>query len=862
MTHWTRPPLPQGFEGFAPPTGSGSLGVLVCAEALGEMEARYSVPLYQGAPAGGMFERLLGRIGISRDQLTLTNVCWSRPPRNYYENAPWEAEATEAYRPLLDQLIAERKPKVIVALGNVALRRLTAYGGDKTGVTAMRGAVLASDYGWVVPTYHPSFLVQGQHKLSGVFCHDFNRALSVAKKGLTRDTSQRYLLYPTLQDAELYFKDYNPDKDVLSYDIETPESANLDEEEREDSDPSYTIIRVSFSYRAGTAITAPWSEPFINVVKRVLASGGPKRTFNGRSFDNPRLRANGCVIGGREYDLMFLWHHLQPSLPRGLQFVTSFYWDDFLPWKHTSSSEPELYSAIDANATQRCGDGIERDLRAQGMWARAESHVVNVLNGLDKISANGMPVDDERRKAFGLELESRYREREATLQTVISDDIKRQVCVLQPKNGYVREPKDTSGLTRMTFTAIERVDGEMRETRVERWVQVHPFNPNSPPQVKAYAKLHGHPLPTHRKTKKETSDDDALKRLVKKGTRKDGSIKDEYVVYQLVLECRKLTKVIGTYVEGWKPAKDGRVHPTGGIWGAMHRISWRRPNASATIADKDEEAIASGFRKCVRAEPGHLLLEADWKGIEAVLVGYFSGDKNYQRLASLGVHSYMAAHFMKCPVDTSLPDDELRRIFKQIKHDHPKVYDDAKHTEHGTNYGMTWKLLSELYNIPAAEAKRLIALKWALFPGVRQWQLRTVAQAATGKLSTPFRDIMWFWDIRRKQLGDGQWTWEGEDVKSAISFLPRDTAAAMLKEVLLRLRDLIDEGIVINCTHDSILAHPRIDDVDAVAARLKREMEAPVPELGGLSVGVDLKVGESWHADAMSAYELPIAKEA
>ncbi len=100
----------------------------------------------------------------------------------------------------------------------------------------------------------------------------------------------------------------------------------------------------------------------------------------------------------------------------------------------------------------------------------------------------------------------------------------------------------------------------------------------------------------------------------------------------------------------------------------------------------------------------------------------------------------------------------------------------------------------------------------------------------------------------------------GDDAKSAISFLPRDTAAAMLKEALLRLRPLAfsqyEAGFVIGCAHDSILVdHPKSQS-DGIARLLYNEMTRPVPQLGGLVVDVEVKAGQAWDSDSMEVVEL------
>src|SRR5262252_295022 len=107
-------PTIEGFTGFVPPSGTGSAGVCVMAEAPGEMEARYGVPLYPKAPAGSVFDRLLRRAGLDRDQFLLTNSVWSRPPNNYLEGSRVEGEAIAAFAPFRDRMFDLYRPRVFL----------------------------------------------------------------------------------------------------------------------------------------------------------------------------------------------------------------------------------------------------------------------------------------------------------------------------------------------------------------------------------------------------------------------------------------------------------------------------------------------------------------------------------------------------------------------------------------------------------------------------------------------------------------------------------------------------------------------------------------------------------------------------
>lgn len=868
MTEWNNLPIPNldGFTGFVPPEGTGTNGVCLMGEAPGEMEARYGVPFYEKAPAGSCLSRLLRRAGVERDGFVISNAVWSRPPGNYLDGSKIEGEAIAAYQPFRDLLFEQYRPRVIVALGGVALRTLTGFSGRKVGITSVQGYVLDGPWSgtYVIPAIHPSAIVRGEQRMSGVVIWAIQRALDIARNGFVR-LPTRYITHPSLDDALEFERGYNPDNHFLSYDIETAESSTLDEEELEDhEDISYQISRISFCYEAreGHAISLPWSQPFIDIAKRLLLSNGPKRVWNG-NFDNPRLHAAGAHVGGRNYDTMWAWKHLQPTLPRSLGFVTPFYGWTGEPWKHTSDSEMERYSCADAHALQQNADGVDEHLRQKGQWETYERHVVQLGEVLTRMSQNGLPYSKEKANAFETELQLKWDERFASLQERVPDALKPS----KQKQGYKKPPAETAGLARRTFKVLgsDLTKGEIGEgpapaqfdiVSVARWCLLEPFLPTSTQQVQALLKHHGLPLGKNRKTKRDSADDEHLKKMCKR----IGSIRKHaelLATLQMIRECRQLNKVLGTYVKGWRPGADGRIHATPGFWGDMYRVSWRRPNISATIQDKTEGAIAAGFRKCVATVGGRVLLECDWKGIEAVLVGWFANDPDYMRLARLGVHDYMGIHMAGGTVDLMLPDSKLKQLFREFKRAFPKLRDDAKHTVHGTNYGMGPRLMSDLYEMPEREAKRLQMLYFSLFPKIQVWQRSTLDRASREcKLRNPFTYEMPFWEVFKWESKRQVWAL-GDDAKSAIAFLPRDTAAGMLKETLLRLRPLVDDGTILCCTHDSITAEMPEQDVERIARIIKTEMERGVPELGGLSIGVDMKYGSAWHESSMQSLELP-----
>src|SRR3989304_3881151 len=156
-------------ESFSVLEGTGDLGVLVVVEALGEKEARDGLPLRGDAPAGAVFQRTCKALNIHRPfsakdalgnptPLAVTNVIRCRPPKNLLEHMPYEIGAINHCQAHFKQVVDQVKPRVMLAMGNVALRTLTGYAGKKRQVTNVRGFYLdGCRYPIpVIPTYHPA----------------------------------------------------------------------------------------------------------------------------------------------------------------------------------------------------------------------------------------------------------------------------------------------------------------------------------------------------------------------------------------------------------------------------------------------------------------------------------------------------------------------------------------------------------------------------------------------------------------------------------------------------------------------------------------------------------------------------------
>lgn len=463
---------------------------------------------------------------------------------------------------------------------------------------------------------------------------------------------------------------------------------------------------------------------------------------------------------------------------------------------------------------------------------------------------------------------------------------------------------------------------QIESRNVERWFWKEPFNPDSRDQVMAYVKLKGHTPGKAKKTHAETVDRKTLERLWK-------SEKDPF--YKHMMDLRAVQKVRGTYGIGMKRRLiKGRVHGRITFRPSTQRTASQDPNLQNVVADKGDakKSLAAGFRDCVVAaqrppewvtqaiydqwcddwgiarmpvseDPGCYLVETDFSGIEAKIIGWCANDPAYIRLAGLGPHACLALYAIGDPPDLSLPDAELKKKFDAIKStggppDDPILYDRSKRVCHGSAYGLTAHGMATTFDqffSSIKQAEKLLAIFYnQMAPKIRDFHKSIRLQAHKdhylGGNSHPFKYKHWFWSVlqyrmitaaqamvKRKNGGwvdtingrDFEVTW-GDDSKRAIAFFPQSIAAGILMEAMLKLfLPWIRETYIGNAyygatplrapIHDSLLQEIPKRIVAEVIRRVLAAKTAPIPELPmpaewgmgtHLSIGVDAKFGEDW----------------
>jgi len=150
-------------------SGHADAELMFVGEAPGFHEDQQGIP-FVGA-AGKLLERLLGEIGLSREDVFIGNVLKCRPPGNR-DPQPDEIEACQRH---LFRQIELIQPRIVATLGNFATKLLS---GNPAGITRVHGAQQSVRLGnsevLLYPIYHPAAALYTRAML-GVLEEDFAR---------------------------------------------------------------------------------------------------------------------------------------------------------------------------------------------------------------------------------------------------------------------------------------------------------------------------------------------------------------------------------------------------------------------------------------------------------------------------------------------------------------------------------------------------------------------------------------------------------------------------------------------------------------------------------------------------------------
>ncbi|GAB4108290.1 MAG: DNA polymerase I [Phycisphaeraceae bacterium] len=302
----------------------------------------------------------------------------------------------------------------------------------------------------------------------------------------------------------------------------------------------------------------------------------------------------------------------------------------------------------------------------------------------------------------------------------------------------------------------------------------------------------------------------------------------------LMLEYRQLTKLVGTYLGNLKEAinpRDGRVHARFHQTGtATGRLSSSDPNLQ-NIPIRTE--IGRQIRKAFVAEPGHVLISADYSQIELRMLAHLSGDDALKQafMDDRDIHAAVAARVYNVPIDEVTTEQRAN----------------AKIINFGIVYGITpYGLARRVDNLDNDSARQLIEDYKRRFPGIDTFLARSIEQAKEqGWVKTILGRRREIKDIHAKstqarQLGE----------RLAINSVVQGSAADLIKLAMVNLHRRIEtEQLPMKMLlqiHDELVFETPESEAEASEQIIRHEMEHAL-ELD-VPLKVDVGVGPDWFA--------------
>lgn len=152
--------------------GNPDADIMFIGEGPGADEDKTGIPFV--GKAGQLMNQAFKGLGIKREEVYIANIVKCRPPGN---RNPLKNEADSCLDYLRSQVLLV-KPKIVVLLGNVALKNIL---GEQYGITSCRGKWVEKKGIKYMPTFHPAALLRDESKKID-FWNDLKLVIEEAKK--------------------------------------------------------------------------------------------------------------------------------------------------------------------------------------------------------------------------------------------------------------------------------------------------------------------------------------------------------------------------------------------------------------------------------------------------------------------------------------------------------------------------------------------------------------------------------------------------------------------------------------------------------------------------------------------------------
>ncbi len=163
MMQMTNDPLANAGTNVVISRGNPEAGILIIGEAPGPQENIQGKPFV--GRAGQLLDQILRAVDFDPDKdVFIANSVFRMPPGE--GGKAFRKPTTEEinyYRKYVLEIIRLVDPKIMLLTGNVACQSIL----NQTGITRLRGEWILKEGRWVMPVFHPSYLLRNPARTPG-----------------------------------------------------------------------------------------------------------------------------------------------------------------------------------------------------------------------------------------------------------------------------------------------------------------------------------------------------------------------------------------------------------------------------------------------------------------------------------------------------------------------------------------------------------------------------------------------------------------------------------------------------------------------------------------------------------------------
>ncbi len=299
-----------------------------------------------------------------------------------------------------------------------------------------------------------------------------------------------------------------------------------------------------------------------------------------------------------------------------------------------------------------------------------------------------------------------------------------------------------------------------------------------------------------------------------------------------IIQWRELSKLKSTYADALPAlvnANTGKLHTSlNQTVTSTGRLSSSNPNLQNIPI---RTAVGREIRKGFVADPGHVLVSADYSQIELRIFAHVTKDPNLVQAFSSGedIHAQTARRIFGVPEGEAVTPEQRRQ---------------AKTTNFAVVYGAgAFRVANEL-GIDQKQSSALIKAYLELYPGVRAYLEEILVEAREkGYVQTLLGRRRYVPDVNSRVYQFRQ-TAEREAANMPV----QGTSADIIKRAMLRVSDALraqklDAKMVLQ-VHDELLFDCAPGDVPRLAALVREAMEHAFPL--DVPLQVEVKSGLNW----------------